>query len=62
MEDLIKSMIEKHETAVSEMSKFNEKGVMASGSRARKALGEIGKITKELRKAIQDVKNTKKTA
>jgi hypothetical protein len=62
MEDLIKSMIEKHETAVSEMSKFKEKGVMASGSRARKALGEIGKITKELRKAIQDVKNTKKTA
>jgi hypothetical protein len=62
MEDLIKTLIEKHETAVSEMTKFTEKGVAASGSRARKALGEIGKLTKELRKAIQEVKNSKKSA
>jgi chemotaxis regulatin CheY-phosphate phosphatase CheZ len=44
------------------MTKFTEKGVAASGSRARKALGEIGKLTKELRKAIQEVKNSKKSA
>jgi hypothetical protein len=37
--------------------KFVEKGNKAAGTRARKALSEIGKLTKSQRKAIQDTKN-----
>ena len=37
--------------------KFVEKGNKAAGTRARKALSEIAKLTKSQRKAIQDVKN-----
>jgi hypothetical protein len=62
VKELTQKLQELNTNAISEISKFTDKGVMASGSRARKSLGEIGKITKELRKAIQEVKNTKKTA
>ena len=40
-----------------EMDKFKQKGVAAAGTRARKALLEIAKLTKVIRKEIQDVKN-----
>lgn len=43
-----------------EIEKFNEKGVAAAGTRARKALLEIAKLTKVIRKEIQDVKNAGK--
>ena len=43
-----------------EVNKFNEKGVAAAGTRARKALLEIAKLTKVIRKDIQDVKNATK--
>jgi len=46
------------ETYLSEREKFIEKGVKVSATRARKALSEIAKVTKELRKEIQDQKNT----
>ena len=36
---------------------FEEKGVKAAAARARKALGEIGKLTKARRAEIQDKKN-----
>ena len=39
-----------------ENGKFTEKGVKASATRARKALLEIAKATKERRKEIQDAK------
>ncbi len=39
------------------MGKFKQKGVAAAGTRARKALLEIAKLTKVIRKEIQDVKN-----
>ena len=40
-----------------ESAKFEDKGVKASATRARKALGELGKLSKERRKEIQDKKN-----
>ena len=43
-------------------SKFNEKGNKAAGTRARKALQEIGKYAKAERKAIQEEKNARKAA
>lgn len=41
-----------------ESAKFEEKGVKASAARARKALGELGKLSKTRRAEIQDRKNT----
>ena len=46
------------ETYLAENAKFEEKGVKASAARARKALGDIGKLTKVRRAEIQDKKNT----
>ena len=45
-----------------ENSKFVEKGVKASGTRARKALAELGKLLKARRKEIQESKNAAKAA
>ena len=36
---------------------FEGKGVKAAAARARKALGDLGKLTKERRKEIQEKKN-----
>ena len=51
-------IIEAMETYLAENAKFEEKGVKASAARARKALGDIGKLTKVRRAEIQDKKNT----
>ena len=40
--------------------KFTDKGNKAAGTRARKALSEMTKIGKGLRKKIQDIKNESK--
>jgi len=45
------------ETYQAEHAKFEEKGVKASAARARKALGDMGKLAKVRRKEIQDKKN-----
>jgi len=45
------------EVYLKEHASFEEKGVKAAAARARKALGEIGKATKERRKEIQEKKN-----
>jgi len=42
---------------LAEASTFDEKGVKAAATRARKALGDLGKLTKDRRKEIQDKKN-----
>ena len=42
---------------VTEAQTFDEKGVKAAAARARKALGDLGKLTKERRKEIQEKKN-----
>ena len=49
---------EAYETYVKEHESWeSEKPIKAAASRARKALGELGKLTKERRKEIQDKKN-----
>jgi len=45
------------EVYVKENTSFEEKGIKAAATRARKALGEIGKLTKARRAEIQDKKN-----
>ena len=42
---------------LAEAAAFDEKGVKAAAARARKALGDLGKLTKERRKEIQEKKN-----
>jgi hypothetical protein len=47
-----------YETYVKENESWEaEKPIKAAASRARKALGELGKLTKERRKEIQERKN-----
>ena len=46
------------EEYLAENEKFDVKGVKASAARARKALGELGKLSKTRRAEIQDKKNS----
>jgi len=57
MSTIHEQILERVETYVSESSKFEDKGVKAAAARARKALGEIGKLAKSRRAEIQDKKN-----
>ena len=50
------------QTYSEENARFSEKGVKASGTRARKALAELGKLIKARRKEIQESKNAAKAA
>ena len=59
-EENLKLITDQFNTYTEEVTKFNEKGVAAAGTRARKALLEIAKLTKVIRKDIQDVKNATK--
>jgi hypothetical protein len=51
------TILEQIEVYIKENIAFEEKGVKAAAARARKALGEIGKLTKARRAEIQDKKN-----
>lgn len=42
---------------LAEAETFEDKGIKAAAARARKALGDLGKLTKDRRKEIQDKKN-----
>ena len=46
------------ETYLEENEKFESKGVKAASARARKALGDLGKLAKTRRAEIQDKKNS----
>jgi len=48
-----------YQTFTENFEKFSE-GNKAAGTRARKALAEIGKLTKAIRKEIQEAKNEAK--
>jgi hypothetical protein len=50
----IKAMMEEY---LAENEKFEVNGVKAAAARARKALGELGKLAKTRRAEIQDKKN-----
>tara|TARA_B100001287_G_scaffold273715_1_gene277670 strand:+ start:2190 stop:2375 length:186 start_codon:yes stop_codon:yes gene_type:complete len=43
---------------LAESETFEDKGVKAAAARARKALGDLGKLTKSRRAEIQEKKNT----
>jgi len=47
-----------YEEYLAENEKFELKGVKASAARARKALGELGKLAKTRRAEIQEKKNS----
>lgn len=46
------------ESYIAESEAFETKGVKAAAARARKALGNLGKLSKTRRKEIQDKKNS----
>lgn len=50
-------IVEQFNAYVAENTKFEDKGVKASAARARKALGELGKLSKTRRAEIQESKN-----
>tara|TARA_E500000178_G_scaffold304639_1_gene315557 strand:- start:440 stop:616 length:177 start_codon:yes stop_codon:yes gene_type:complete len=43
---------------LTESETFEDKNVKAAAARARKALGDLGKLTKDRRKEIQEKKNS----
>ena len=47
-----------YENYLKESESFDTKGVKASAARARKALGEMGKLAKSRRAEIQEKKNS----
>lgn len=53
-------IIDAYQTYVAESEKFETRGVKASAARARKALGDLGKLTKARRAEIQEAKNAEK--
>lgn len=59
-EENLKLFVEQYNSFQEDIEKFNEKNNAAAGTRARKSLLEIAKLTKLIRKEIQDIKNTSK--
>jgi len=51
-------IVEQYEAYLKEHASFETKNVKASAARARKALGNIGKLAKGRRAEIQDRKNS----
>ena len=58
MSETHNAIIEAVENYTAENEKFTDKGVKAAGTRARKALMELGKLVKATRKEIQEAKNS----
>ena len=50
-------IVAQFEAYLKESEAFEEKGVKAAATRARKALGELGKLVKARRAEIQEKKN-----
>jgi hypothetical protein len=57
--DNISTLNEQVSNFSDDIAKFKENGNNAAGTRARKALLEISKLCKEIRKEIQEAKNAK---
>ena len=58
MTTLHEQIVQAYNNYISESETFEDKRVKAAAARARKALGDLGKLTKDRRKEIQDKKNT----
>jgi len=50
-------IVQAYNNYLKESETFEDKNVKAAAARARKALGDLGKLTKDRRKEIQDRKN-----
>lgn len=51
-------IVANYEAYLKEHAAWEDKGVKAAATRARKALGEIGKLSKSRRAEIQEKKNS----
>ena len=51
-------IVNAYEDYLMEVAKFEDIGVKASAARARKALGDLGKLAKNRRAEIQEKKNS----
>ena len=58
MATIHQQILDQVDNYLNESAKFEDKGVKAAAARARKALGEIGKLSKARRAEIQDKKNS----
>lgn len=56
MSSLHEEIVQAYQNYLAEAETFDDKGVKAAAARARKALGDLGKLTKERRKEIQEKK------
>ena len=54
---LHEQIVEAYESYIKEAQSFDEKNVKVAATRARKALGDLGKLAKTRRAEIQDRKN-----
>lgn len=57
MTTLHEQIVQAYNNYLAEAETFEDKNVKAAAARARKALGDLGKLTKDRRKEIQDKKN-----
>jgi|TARA_B100000405_G_scaffold296147_1_gene250801 N-glycosylase/DNA lyase len=58
MSSIHEQIISEYENYLKESESFDTKNVKAAAARARKALGNIGKLAKDRRKEIQEKKNS----
>ena len=54
---LHEEIVQAYNNYLKEAETFEDKNVKAAAARARKALGDLGKLTKDRRKEIQERKN-----
>ena len=57
MDTIHEEIVAAYEAYLTEHASWEDKGVKAAAARARKALGDLGKLTKARRSEIQDKKN-----
>ena len=50
-------IVQAYQNYLAEHATFEEKGVKAAAARARKALGDLGKLTKSRRAEVKEKKN-----
>tara|TARA_B100000886_G_scaffold30910_1_gene19370 strand:+ start:2323 stop:2502 length:180 start_codon:yes stop_codon:yes gene_type:complete len=58
MSSIHEQIVAEYENYMKESDSFETKSVKAAAARARKALGNMGKLAKERRKEIQEKKNS----
>ena len=58
MSNIHEEILNQMDAYLNESAKFEDKGVKAAAARARKAMGELGKLSKQRRAEIQDKKNS----